>query len=87
MTHDFCVLLAPRFSEKKCSFQNEAKIITFSAGCRYENVALEDKIAEVFEIENLRSETNCKTEWRRERTYFGLGKVLVCRIFATTHYS
>ena len=39
----------------------QSEIITFSAGCRYENIALEDKIAEVFEIENLRSETNCKT--------------------------
>ena len=48
MAHDFCVFLAARFSEQKCSFKNEGKTITFSAGCRYEDIALEDKIAEVF---------------------------------------
>ena len=41
MVHDFCVFLAPRISEQKCSFQKEAKIIS-------EKIALEDKIAEVF---------------------------------------
>ena len=61
MAHDFCVFLAARFFEKKCNFKNEAKIITFSAGCRYEDIALEDKLRRFFETENLRSETNCKT--------------------------
>ena len=58
MAHDFCVLLATRFSEQKCSFKKEVKILTFSAVCRCEDIALEDKIAEVFRNENLRTETN-----------------------------
>ena len=39
-------------------FKKEAKILTFSAVCRCEDIALEDKIAEVFRNENLRTETN-----------------------------
>ena len=38
MAHDFCVFLAARFSDQKCGFKNKAKILTFSAVCRYEDI-------------------------------------------------
>ena len=60
MARDFCLFLASRFSEQKCSYQNEAKIITFSVRCRHTS-RWNTKLQRFFEIENLRSETNCKT--------------------------